>query len=224
MRRSSAGLRSSVDHGHGDPEECMRWTNEKLAEVNQEPLQTDLKDSFRDGTTLAYLLLALRKEKVKVKKSRHAAVCRSNIDAVLSKFRDDKKLDLGNSNASDFYEGNEKQISTFLFVIRERYDHVSSPRSPKKPMTKNEVADDLLMADIARIEEAHVPDPQPEPEPEPKPLLEPLEQDIQRIEPAIAKKPKARGGYHVDVEVSGWASGLLGRSNQQQKRTSFRIF
>ena len=110
------------------------WVNTQLTAVGQRPLEAHLSDRFTTGTNLAALLCAVSGVRVRVRGSSHAAVCRGNLDQVLTGFTEvavgrgngsSTASRLRRTNANDFYTGHTQNICAFLWAIVATFDRTA---------------------------------------------------------------------------------------------------
>jgi len=151
----------------------------------------------------------LRGEKIRVRESHMDAVCRDNIDRILSKFKHDPKMHLETVSADDIFSGHEKAILGFVWQVIARFDksangiRMSDWLEEKEKLIDEGKEDDVgkdegndeLDEDIARIKEEFPkptppeptpPAPEPEAEPEP-PAPEPEDPNFETAETAAHK-------------------------------------
>jgi len=93
------------------------WINHQLKTGNYPPITTHLCDAFRDGCVLANLYHVFAGEKLKVRPSPHPAICRANIEKVLSKFEKIPRLRLSEYSADEFYTGREYPVINFIWQL-----------------------------------------------------------------------------------------------------------
>jgi len=159
----ASALRASVCTWSSHTAAFIIWVNRKLAKVDRDPISDDEEEFyhlFQDGQLLAGILLACRGEKVRIKKSHHPAVMRSNIDVSLERFEAGSKewdpIPMKDISAQDFLDGNTNHIMQFLWLLIKVHDPQYRGLSMEQLLEAMEDEEELppeLEEDILRIEQ-----------------------------------------------------------------------